>query len=79
MSTYERIQVGRKTVILRDPRIIMFLGNLALTGIEVDREGNEVGRKADRQHIIGLDQVGRRTRLKWDNHYGCLVSDTSTH
>jgi hypothetical protein len=78
-SKYERIRYeangGRGTVILRDPTTIQFMGEPALTGTEVNREGEEVaGRGFDeRQRIIQTECIVKRTPLVWNNKYGTLV------
>lgn len=74
MTSYERIRVDGKTLILRDPKEITFLGVPALSGIEVDREGDEVApRGVDmNQHVIQLALITRRTPLVMNLHYGTL-------
>lgn len=83
MSTYERVRVvpdGASTgpsrsrpftVILRDPVV----SGPFLTGIEVDREGDEVAPKGvdERRHIIMVDLVTKRTPLVMDRLTATLV------
>lgn len=74
-STYERVRVQGRTIILKNPAETQFLGAPALTGIEVNREGDEIaGRGADeRRHIIALTEITRRTPLVMDDRYGELT------
>ena len=48
-----------------------------ITGIEVDKEGNEIsGSDFDqRRRVISKKAIRRRTPLKMDNKYATLVSD----
>ena len=72
--TYTRIRVDGKTLILRDMRTVTFMGEQCVSGIEVDREGNEPAPSGvdQRQHIIQASLITRQTPLKWNNHYGTL-------
>lgn len=77
MNRYERIRFDGKTIILRNPRKVKFCGIDAITGIRVDKLGDEVGtKKADEQRdIIAAVLVTKRTKLRWDMKYGELVTD----
>lgn len=76
MTNYERItyrpEGGRtRSIYLQD---VVEAGDV-LTGIEVDREGDEVnGRGFDeRRHIIATELIVRRVPMVMDNIYGELV------
>lgn len=87
MTTYERVRYkdfrvrwdGKKlrdtrTIILMNPVEVEFMGAPALSGVEVNREGEEVAPRGvdERRHIIGLDVITKRTQLVMNNHYGIL-------
>ena len=90
MTTYERIRFNRirvryngkqikepRTIILMNPSETKLFGAPALTGSEVDREGREVAPRGvdQRQHIIGLDLIIRRTPLTMSKTYGTLEEE----
>lgn len=78
MARYERVtyrpEGGRARTIYMENVQVMGGGEL-LTGIEVNREGDEIcGAKFDeRRHIIELALVERRMPMRMDNIYGELV------
>lgn len=78
MTTYERVRYDdgerSRTIYLRDPRVVPFLGAEALTGIEVDRETNEIApRGADElRRVIALDCITKRTPVYVSKTYGTL-------
>ena len=79
MTTWERIRVEGKTIILRNPQVrLLTIGPEKkyeiLTGIEVNVENEEVAghNASERMHMISLDLITKRTPLKMNNHYGML-------
>jgi hypothetical protein len=72
--TYERVRVAGRTLYLRDPREKTLLGKPVLTGIEVNREGDEIasGGADERCRVIDLSLVSHRTPVALDRTYGTL-------
>lgn len=76
MSTYERVTYRpegerARTIYLHRP----VEHGPFLTGVEVNREGDEIGGKDHdaRRHIIDLGLIVRRVPMRMDNIYGELV------
>ena len=69
----------RRTICLRNPTPTKLLGVACTTGIEVNRDGDEVtgrvgGKLADqKQHIIADELIVTRTEMVMDLHYAMLV------
>ena len=59
---------GRKTVILKNPQSVIFIGDEVIRGREVDREGDEM----DRFHIIARGLIVGETPMTMNLHYGEL-------
>lgn len=80
MTTYERVRADGKTLYLRDPVETSFLGAPALTGVQVDREGNEVAPRGvdELRHIIDLGAVTKRTPVTMDRTYAVLLAEGET-
>lgn len=74
MNAYERIRYEGRTAILRDPVESEFLGETVLSGIEVNRHGDEVKPVGadERRRIIAVSLITSRTLLSWDKHYAVL-------
>lgn len=81
MTTYERVRVQPEsgpafTVILRDSAVrkTRVLGSI-LTGVEVNREADEVASRGadERIRFISLDLVTKRTPLTMDRFTGMLT------
>jgi hypothetical protein len=93
MTTYERVTVqspaqrGRaRRLFLRDVAETTFAGVPAITGVEVDREGDEVqpskaylkahgAEDGERRHILPTELVTKREPHVVDYLYGTLVPD----
>lgn len=78
MSVYERVTYRpegerARTIYLHRPTV----SGLLLTGVEVNREGDEISGKDfdERRHVIELSLVVRRVPMRMDNTYGELVPD----
>lgn len=80
--TYERVtyqdENRKRTIYLRDPREIQFLGSPALTGVRVNKETDEVAPRGvdEVRQIITMDLVSKRTPMVVSRHYGWLVEET---
>jgi hypothetical protein len=74
-----RIQNGR-SVILRNPRELDFLGTRVVSGVEVNIHGAEMhGRGYDtRTRVIELALIRARVDMHMDNHYGMLSARSAT-
>ena len=78
--TYERVRYtpegGRaQTIILADVQEAVIIATDVLTGVEVNREGDEVAPRGvdQRRHVIDLNLISKRTVLTMDNHTGLLT------
>ena len=73
MIRYEAVTLedGRR-LFLKNPVVIQFLGAAALTGVQVNGEGDEGD--VDRKHIIQLEMIRRRRPVAMGLKYGRLVS-----
>lgn len=83
-STYERVTYRpegerARSIYLHRPLVLENdLGKPTfLTGVEVNREGDEVAGKGfdERRHLIDLELVIRRVPMRMDMYYGELVKD----
>lgn len=75
MNTYTKIKLtSGKNLILRDVTRITFLGAECVTGIEVNKEGDEVRPAGadERQHIIQVTLIKRTTPMKMNLKYAEL-------
>lgn len=58
-----------RSVILRDPRDVQFLGEPAVTGLQVNLDGDH----NNRRHIIGAALIEQRQPLEMCRYYGHLM------
>lgn len=74
MNKYERVRYNGRTIILKNPRTRTFCGIEALSGIHVDKEGDEIVVQGTDQKlmIIAMALVTKRTRLTLNKKYGEL-------
>ncbi len=71
---YVRVKVGSARFILKNPRNMIFLGTECVTGISVDKEGQNIASENanQRKHIIELSMVDSVTPMVMNNKYGYL-------
>lgn len=75
--TYRPEGERARTIYLVDATEIPFIGATAVTGIEVDRDGNRTLGPAtqplERRHVIASELIVKRVPVVMDNTYGEYV------
>ena len=62
--------LDKKTVILQDPKEIDFLGARAITGLQVNKNGDAM--PITKQHLIQVDCISSQVSMRMNNHYATL-------
>jgi len=88
MADYERVTYSTvpdpdgkatvRTIILRDPHLTTFSGVSCLSGVHVNREGDEVVPNKSVHEVVQVIEetlIARRSPLAFSRKYGWLVSE----